>query len=81
MYIQYIIQYMIRLIFEYAAEHGTWDPYLQKNMEELEKVQRIAARRVCAGCYRKLQVQQGNTPVCPVWYRAWDGRWWKREEK
>jgi hypothetical protein len=42
---------------EYAC--SAWDPHLSRDMGELEKVQRKAARRVC-GYFRSYIICRGN---------------------
>jgi hypothetical protein len=48
---------MIRPILEYAS--SAWDPHLSRDVLELEKVQKRAARRVC-GHYRNFVFDEVN---------------------
>jgi hypothetical protein len=48
---------MIRPILEYAS--SAWDPHLSRDVRELEKVQKRAARRVC-GVYKNYVYDEVN---------------------
>jgi hypothetical protein len=51
---------MIRPILEYAS--SAWDPHLSRDVSELEKVQKRAARRVC-GVYKNYVYDEVNVRV------------------